>query len=515
MPNGLHAIHRGAVLEDHGPLPQWAKNFMVWIKQGSYYHGLVAQQGHLNKCPHLAGVLLPRWPQVTPSESHRELQKKGPPTSSSEPSMGATVAPVTETPVMKTPVAQTPVAETPATRSDTPAPMETGRVGDSQSWAEQAEAGIDEEFQKDRPAKHRWSQSRRRKERPTLPFPLQDSEGRLTSISQLYKHVGEQPATCHNVACRGIMHLHPEMLPCEATCLRNQVLCMIAEYHLTSCARGPSSLSPVLPEGATTLLFPIKDYVPGITFEGTRDVRVVDRAKTLRVAVLLHQLDMSTRGDGMSSETLEASQHSQGPLLDLFLTPMTSNLTFKEVVNRVLYENQRDAQRSLDDLRAHCTCIHKELDDLTKTHREESNKSLQKRIKKEIDMRHKDLKSLRVRISHHESHLRQDPSEDNTPGDDGLFSHGAEAEMATSPGADDAPSESTTTQASDPPPTEGQTHAMEVDDEGIRSPLASPVSPADDDLLTGSSAIGVEADLAHLTVSSPRGPNGEGEEASI
>ena len=37
----------------------------------------------------------------------------------------------------------------------------------------------------------------------------------------------------------------------------------------------------------------------------------------------------------------------------------------------------------------------------------------------------------------------------------------------------------------------------------------------DDDLLTGSSAIGVEADLAHLTVSSPRGLNGEGEEASI
>ena len=120
-----------------------------------------------------------------------------------------------------------------------------------------------------------------------------------------------------------------------------------------------------------------------------------------------------------------------------------------------------------------------------------------------------------MHISHHESHLRQDPLEDNTPGDDSLFSLGAEAEMATALGADDAPSESTTTQASDPPPTEGQTHAMEVDDEGIRSPLANPVSPVDNDLLTGSGAIGVEADLAHLTVSLPRGPNGEGEEASI
>ena len=488
------------------------RDFMVWIKQGSYYHGLVAQQGHLHKCPHLAGVLLPRRPQLTPSESRRQLQKKAEtlPTSSSEPSARATVAPV-----METPVAQAPVAETPAAHSDTPAPMETGGAGDGQSWAKRVKAGIDEEFQQDRPVKRRRSQSRRREQRLMLPFPLQDSEGRLVSISQLYQHAGEQPATHHNVAARGIMHLHLEMLLRKATCLGNQVVCMIAEYHLTGSARGPSSLSPLLPEAATTLLPPIKDYVPGVAFEGTRDVRVLDHARTLRVAVWLHRLDMSAGGDGMASETLEASQHNQGPLLDLFLTPMTSNLTFQEVVNRILHENRCSAQHSLDDLRARHARIREELDVLTKAHGEESDKSSQKRIKKEIDMRHKDLESLRERISYHESHLGQDPSEDNTTSDDGLFDHGAEAEMATTPGADDAPSESATNQASDPPPTEGQTHAMEVDDEGIRSPPVSPVSPVDDDLLSGSGAIGVETDLAHLTVSSPRGPNGEGEEASV
>ena len=26
-------------------------NFMGWIKRGSYYHGLVARQGQLHKCP--------------------------------------------------------------------------------------------------------------------------------------------------------------------------------------------------------------------------------------------------------------------------------------------------------------------------------------------------------------------------------------------------------------------------------------------------------------------------------
>ena len=165
------------------------RDFTTWIKLGSYYHGLVAQQGHLHKCPHLVGIWLPRQPQLTPSESRRDSQKKAetPATSSSEPSTRGTA----------TPVAETPVAETPAAPSDTPAPMETGRVGDSQSWAEQVEAGIDEEFQKDRPAKRHRSQSRRWEERPTLPFPLQDSEGRLTSVLQLYKHAGEQPVGRH------------------------------------------------------------------------------------------------------------------------------------------------------------------------------------------------------------------------------------------------------------------------------------------------------------------------------
>ena len=104
---------------------------------------------------------------------------------------------------------------------------------------------------------------------------------------------------------------------------------------------------------------------------------------------------------------------------------------------------------------------------------------------------------------------------ENTPDDDNLFSHGVEVEIAAAPGADDAPSESAMTQASNPPPTEGQTHAMEVDEEGVVSPPASPVSHEDDELLTGSDTIGVEAGLAHLAVSSPRGPDGKGEEASI
>ena len=177
------------------------------------------------------------------------------------------------------------------------------------------------------------------------------------------------------------------------------------------------------------LLPPIKSYVPRIAFEGTRNVRVLDHAKTLRVAVWLHWLDMSIRGDGLASKTLEATQHRLGPLLKSFLALTMSNLTFREV-DRVLHENQHDAERHLEDLRAHRAQIRQELDDLIHAHRE-SEKSSRKRIKKEIDTKHKDLESLKSRISQCESHLEQDTTGDDTPNIDDLLDQGAETEMAT------------------------------------------------------------------------------------
>ena len=126
---------------------------------------------------------------------------------------------------------------------------------------------------------------------------------------------------------------------------------------------------------------------------------------------------------------------------------------------------------------------------------------------------------LKERISFYEAQLGQEPLEGDTPDDDGQLCQGAQAEAAPVLVADDAPSESTmtpVTPASDPPPAEDQD--MEVDDYGTRPSLPNPVSHEDDDLLFGlpqSEATEVESGLAHLTVCSPRGLNGEGEEASM
>ena len=61
---------------------------------------------------------------------------------------------------------------------------------------------------------------------PDTPAPME----------KLYEYAGEQPSPRDDVAGRAIRHLHPEILPRDAQRLRNQVSCMIAEYHLTSSA---------------------------------------------------------------------------------------------------------------------------------------------------------------------------------------------------------------------------------------------------------------------------------------
>ena len=104
------------------------------------------------------------------------------------------------------------------------------------------------------------------------------------------------------------------------------------------------------------------------------------------------------------------------------------------------------------------------------------------------------------------------------PHDDDSSDHGAgeatESEMAIAPETDDTPSVSAPEQSPDPPPAKSQSHAMEVDDDHGNPPPASPVSPADDDLLTGGGAVDIEGDLANLTVSSPKNLDGSGLDAS-
>ena len=87
--------------------------------------------------------------------------------------------------------------------------------------------------------------------------------------------------------------------------------------------------------------------------------------------------------------------------------------------------------------------------------------------------------------------------------------------MAIMPVANDTPPVSATTQPSNPPPVEEETPLMEVDEGNDGPPLVSPVSPGEDEILTGGGASGVEGEMANLKVSSPKGQEGGDEDASI
>ena len=121
-------------------------------------------------------------------------------------------------------------------------------------------------------------------------------------------------------------------------------------------------------------------------------------------------------------------------------------------------------------------------------------------MKKEMEQKQKDLKGLKATISKYESCLRGGHEDD-------LSDSEAKGAMAIIPVAYDAPSASTTPESLTSPPGEEHTHTMEVDDGDEHQTPASPVSPREDDLLTGNTVVGVEGEMANLTVSSP----GEGE----
>ena len=272
---------------------------------------------------------------------------------------------------------------------------------------------------------------------------------------------------------------------------------MISEYHLTCLSQGPSYVSPVLPEAVKNLLPPLEEYRAGGDFWGTWDMRVLERAKTLRVAVWLHHLDMAAAGDRMASYSWDATRHGRGPLLEFLLAPWASNLMFEEVVDRVLAENRDKMESSLDNVQKLWAWLREELEDLHQARKDEPDTSAQRRMIKEMEQKQKDLKGIEATISEYKSHLRGGHEDDPSDSE-------AEGAMAITPVVNDAPSVSATPESLTSPLGEEQTHTMEVDDGDEHQTPASPISHREDDLLTGNTVVGVEGEMANLTVSSPR-----------
>ena len=94
---------------------------------------------------------------------------------------------------------------------------------------------------------------------------------------------------------------------------------------------------------------------------------------------------MAMGGKALASKSLESGQHHQGQLLESFLAPRTSGLTYKEVVDQVLTENCQAADQSLCHLQEHHTRKWEALEGLIKGCGEldRADKAARKSLKKE------------------------------------------------------------------------------------------------------------------------------------
>ena len=116
--------------------------------------------------------------------------------------------------------------------------------------------------------------------------------------------------------------------------------------------RGSPVTSLIVPRELEECLPPLADYVPPEDRSGATDVRVRDHwARTLRVAVWCHWLDMALSEEPASSGSLVRSRHQLRNLLAYFLGPRTTwELQFEDVVTQVLKENLRHIEKRCTDV---------------------------------------------------------------------------------------------------------------------------------------------------------------------
>ena len=131
------------------------------------------------------------------------------------------------------------------------------------------------------------------------PFPIALAQVRRESVGQIYGRVYRKEPPDSNVISRALQAYYTRVdLPTLHT-WAYQALCMIAEYHMACVTRGSPVTSLILPGELEEHLLPLGGYAPPEDRTGIIDVQVWDNwARTLRVAVWCHRLDMAVSDSG-------------------------------------------------------------------------------------------------------------------------------------------------------------------------------------------------------------------------
>ena len=137
------------------------------------------------------------------------------------------------------------------------------------------------------------------------PYPIGMAQVRWEAIGQIYNRVDGKDPPLRNITSEALWAYYTRVDPQTLNTWACQILCMISEYHMACMTRGALVTSPILPGELEDRLLPLTDYASPEDRSGTTDVRVRDhRARTLRVAVWCHQLDMALSEEPAASGSL-------------------------------------------------------------------------------------------------------------------------------------------------------------------------------------------------------------------
>ena len=354
---------------------QGLSQFTGWIGLGGYYHWKVAQLGLVHTCPHLQGWPVPRGPMAHPSgrphpprltqtktlaagASGRHQDGAQPTPDRGGKSSTSSQGRKTSTPCQSSKPASTGRGEKPtASGGPVDPPLEREGAGDG-AWANWYQRTL-----------HGAEGGTAEPQGP--PYPIGMAQVSREAIGQIYSHVDGKDPPPHNIASEALRAYYSGVDPQTLKTWACQILCMISEYHMACMTRGSPVTSPILPREIKDRLPFLTDYASPEDRVGVSDVRVRDhQARTLRVAVWLHRLDMALSEEPATSRSLVRAQHSPWHLLAYFLGPRTAwELQFEDIINQVLKENQRhnekkhtDATSSLRKCLNRRTKLHDEFD---------------------------------------------------------------------------------------------------------------------------------------------------------
>ena len=310
-----------------GHLLPGLKDFTGWIRARGYYHWKVAELGQVDHCPHLRGLKIPAGPLPRPSYSKLP---SGPPSGR---------APHQEAP----PSAegdQPREAATPSQGADLP-PLEEADADDSTSWYSQviAQGRVDAGAAK----VAAFVAGLRKASGHPVTSPLGST--RSKDLLAVYAYLTPRQLPPDNIASPWVKAYYTKLLEGQHRTLSSHILAMIPDYHATCALSGPHVTSPITSLQIEERLPPLGDYTKAVHqpshHEGSTDVRVRDHyAKTLRVAVWLHRLDMALEPHRRSLWTLQGSRHSLGALLGYLLSPGMGNVKCHQVLARIMEENE-------------------------------------------------------------------------------------------------------------------------------------------------------------------------------